>query len=169
MLFAAISTVLTKVRAVFLYPERGDTMSVQYDGLDVESIVNDISRWTEDRARKIDEAGKRIQEEMIPEVSAVTPVRQRGGDGKHMKDAWVRQEITVRGGMSYGMTGNGKVYGVRNKLRPTVEHLLNFGHSLILHDKFIKEVHGSRFVTNISDRRQAEFEREIERILNGDE
>ena len=54
-------------------------MSVQYDGLDVESIVNDISRWTEDRARKIDEAGKRIQEEMIPEVSAVTPVRQRGG------------------------------------------------------------------------------------------
>ena len=65
-------------------------MSVQYDGLDVETIVSDISRWTEDRARKIDEAGKRIQEEMIPEVSAVTPVRQRGGDGKHMKDAWVR-------------------------------------------------------------------------------
>lgn len=144
-------------------------MSVQYDGLDVESIVNDISRWTAERARKIDEAGKRIQEEMIPEVSAVTPVRQRGGDGRHMAQAWVRQEITVRGGMSYGMTGNGKVYGVRNSLRPTVVHLLNSGHSLILHDKYIKEVHGSRFVTNISDRRQAEFEQEIERILNGDE
>ena len=55
-------------------------MGVQYDGLDVETIVSDISRRIEERARKKDEAGKRIQDEMLPEVSGATPVRQRGGD-----------------------------------------------------------------------------------------
>ncbi|MCC8042419.1 MAG: hypothetical protein LIO69_02710 [Oscillospiraceae bacterium] len=156
-----------------------------------EQIFDGIVSYNNNTVQAAAAAARRIQREMLAEVTAVSPVRKYPTP-EH--DTGVVKEITVHRNppavpkavhtekAAYYQPGyfkagwasktntykdsGAKRYFVYNKNMPTVTHLLNFDHVLVTHGALRGVVHGSRFLDDVQEKAMNEFENELSRIYH---
>ncbi len=93
-----------------------------------DEIYNDILKYTDKVKSDCDTIAKDVQKQMLSQIPSETPVGEYGINDKrrrqeHMKDGWIKGTIKLR-------DQRGTLYGVRNKTKPSVVHLVNFPHRI---------------------------------------
>lgn len=86
-------------------------------------MIKDVWKWTEQERTDCEKIAKAVQKEMLARIPGETPVGR--GKGGHMRDNWVKGDIKLK-------DGGGTLYGVRNKLKPSLVHLVNFPHRIVV-------------------------------------
>lgn len=151
-----------------------------------EQIYTDMLAYTEDVLQKADRAAKDIQRQMLPMAESASPVRrysthtqvvsnitvhrkpptvlravhQKAADKYqpgYFKSGWAKGTIKIDGG---------RLYGVRNKHMPTVTHLLNFDHDLVVHGVRSGSVNGTGFVDAVQEWAEQEFDSRLSEFLD---
>ena len=147
-----------------------------------EEILLDIKKYCEDNLRKIDEAAKKLETEMLEEIRENTPESEREyffsrSHSTGQNKVYFLNNIPLKKGWrkkAYGATGSridsnnykGAVYAVENVNKPKIVHLVNFQHRIVVHghdtglmlDPVMK-------IPEIRDKYQEKLNEEIERIL----
>ena len=146
-----------------------------------EQIRRDLDRYSDDVKNEIRKAMRNIQRDMVSDITATTPIRPypwnngvirerlagrirvKAPDNEQpgaMKSSWVTATLKN--------TDTRYVIGVRNKARPHVVHLVNFGHDMYTHNyRIVGRVQGKPFVDEVQERAMQRLDTEITRILGG--
>ncbi len=150
-----------------------------------DQIYKDILAYTNDVVRKADKAAKEIQRQMVPMATNASPVRQYSTHTQEVSNITVHRSPPAvrravhrkapekfqpgyfRSGWTVGTIAiaNGKLYGVRNKHMPTVTHLINFDHDLVVHGIRNGVVHGSGFVDAVQEWAERELDKRLSEFL----
>lgn len=131
-----------------------------------DNILRDIRRYSEEILRKIDQAGQELNAEMLREVRADTPVGA-GTQSGHLKQGWRKKAYGATGRKVASREYSGAVYVVRNVNKPTLTHLLNFPHRIVIHGRDTGRMAAPvMHIPDIRNRYQQRLNEKIERILN---
>ena len=146
-----------------------------------EQIIRDMSRYTDDVTAEIRQAVRKVQREMLPEITAATPIRPypwnhgvrryKLSKGHYIDVPAEEQPGAMRSGWvtaTLKNTDTRYIVGVRNKARAHVVHLVNFGHDMYTHDhRIVGRVQGNDFVDRVEEDAVQRLDGEINRILGG--
>lgn len=117
-------------------------------------INRDVRRWSEEIKTETAKIARAVQTDMLNRIPAGTPVGD-GDHGGHMRDNWVKGDIRLK-------DGGGTLYGVRNKLKPSVVHLVNFPHRIVVHGVDTgRYTEGDDFVDRVQDWGVNELDRRL--------
>lgn len=165
------------------YYEEASNVNLFY-GRILAGYMGYISDYTQEIQEKAIKAAKRIQTQMLNEITNVSPVRKytpkrsRITDRKepgYFKQGWTRLTLTQNDGSLKRIRGQSYddiffadyIYAVRNKNEPMLVHLLNFDHDTVAHGvRYRNASKGTHFAENVQEKYQEEFSKEIEKILN---
>ena len=129
-----------------------------------DEIMVGIKQYCEGNLEKIDTAAKDLMKKMKEDIKADTPTG--AGVGGHLKSGWAAKAYGATGKRIGSSKYDGAVYAVRNKVKPTLVHLLNFPHEKVLWGKRVGgEVEPVMNMPEIREKYQEELNKEIERIL----
>lgn len=125
-------------------------------------IDRDVRRWSEEIKTETAKIARAVQTDMLAKIPAETPVG-RGDHGGHMRDGWVKGTIQLK-------DSGGTLYGVRNKLKPFMVHLVNFPHRIVVHGVDTgRYTEGNDFVDRVQDWGVNELDRRLRDYLGESE
>jgi hypothetical protein len=160
-------------------------------------ILRDYGLYTETMLSDVDAIAKEVQAKMAQDIDPVTPYgtgmgRKKTGShfsgGKwvndytktrvgHLKGNWKPYDIkvgdhTVQANLDESAIVVGRtIYGVRNKKKPMLVHLINFSHAVWAHGQNTGVYTHSRppleFVDKISGQGEAEMRRRLDMYFGG--
>ena len=98
-------------------------------------LEEDLRKYSEQIKSDTEKIAKDVQSEMLARIPSRTPVGDYGErDNKknrilaakgHLRDGWAKGTIKLK-------SGGGTLYGVRSKNKPSLVHLVNFPHRIIV-------------------------------------
>lgn len=141
-----------------------------------DEIYNDILKYTDKVKSDCDKIAKGVQKQMLAEIPQETPVGVYGARDKrrlreHMKDGWVKDSIRLK-------KSGGRLYAVRNAVKPSVVHLVNFPHRItateyagsgsarLLYRTDKGMTQGDPFVDRVQDKAVDELDRRLREYFN---
>lgn len=125
-----------------------------------EDMLRDIAMYAQSTVEDCHNIAKEVQEKMKTDIVPVTPVG-KGKDG-HMKDSWSTVSLVLRDKSSAAINLGGRLYGIANKKKYELVHLVNFPHRIVVHGQDTgRKTAGNPFVDRISEEGQRELDRRL--------
>ena len=135
-----------------------------------ELALRDIKMFSQTTVEDCEKIAKEVaQKIMRPDVREGTPIGP-GRDGKHLKDGWVYGTIKGKNTSTSAILNkvDKQYYGVRNRLKPTIVHLVNFPHRIVIRGVDTgKKTKGDPFVDRTSEKGFIELEHRLDKYFNG--
>ncbi len=132
-----------------------------------KQIIKDMQEWSAEKEKKVDKAMSEIQKEMKAKLEAHKSEREKD-QGAHPNRNYKTAPGTMR--QNWGnatlnkMVKDAKIKAVRNKVLPSVVHLVNFNHMIKAHGRIVGEYKGTNFVTDVQEWGNKELDKKIKEI-----
>lgn len=121
------------------------------DGL-AKEVMRELKKYKDVTEEELEQIAKAVAKEGAKKLKATSP-RGRGSKKGHYADGW---------GVTYERKGNGKFrFVVRNKKKPGLTHLLEYGHQSNMGGR----VSGIAHIKPVEEWCNEEFERRVEERL----